>query len=184
MKEIIDYIEDKNILIRDDWFYHAMPFSKKNYTSALNNGILSPYLLSCHNSSYRYVFVSRKNQNSKHSAFENYSIYPNFIINNNIHGIKATDSFIKKLFYGGYHGLRFTSLYDDEYQVYKKIGPEQITGFLFNLEKLTNKYDKKYYFTMLCDLVVLLNELDSSLPILDYYTSKEINKQKVLSLIK
>ena len=32
--------------------------------------------------------------------------------------------------------------------------------------------------------IVLLNELELKIPIIDYYTKKEINKQKVLSLIK
>ena len=32
MKEVIKYIEDKSILINDDWFYHAMPISRENYT--------------------------------------------------------------------------------------------------------------------------------------------------------
>ena len=186
MKKILDYIEDKDIQINNDWFYHAMPFSRENYLSALNKGILSPYLLQNHNSSYRYVFVSRVNSNSKCSAFTNYSIYPNFIINDCVAAIKADDGYIKKLMYGGFHGLRFTSMYDDEYQVHKKINPEDIIGILFNLEKLITSYKEKsnYYLAILYDIVVLLNELKSTIPIIDYYTKKEINKQKVLSLIK
>ena len=186
MKKILDYIEDKDIQINNDWFYHAMPFSRENYLSALNKGILSPYLLQNHNSSYRYVFVSRVNSNSKCSAFTNYSIYPNFIINDCVAAIKAEDSSIKKLIYGGFHGLRFTSLYDDEYQVYKNIKPKDIIGILFNLEKLitSNKDKSNYYLTILCDIVILLNELESTIPIIDYYTKKEISKQKVLSLTK
>ena len=185
MKKILDYIEDKNITINNDWFYHAMPFSHDNFLNALNNGILSPYLLQGYNSSYRYVFVSRGNK-SKYSAFTNHSIYPNFIINESIDAIKADDGYIKKLMYGGFHGLRFTSIYDDEYQVYKKINPEDIIGILFNLEKLITSYKEKsnYYLAILYDIVVLLNELKSTIPIIDYYTKKEINKQKVLSLIK
>ena len=185
MKKILDYIEDKDITINNDWFYHAMPFSRANFLSTLNNGILSPYLLPDHNSSYQYVFVSRGNK-SKYSAFTNHSIYPNFIINESIAAIKDEASFIKKLFYGGFHGLRFTSMYDDEYQVYKKIKPQDIIGILFNLEKLitSNKDKSNYYLTTLLDIVILLNELESTIPIIDYYTKKEINKQKVLSLTK
>ena len=186
MKKILNYIEDKDILIHDDWYYHAMPFSLDKYANVLKNGILSPYLLPNHNSSYRYIFVSRANKESKYSAFANYSIYPNFIINGNIPAIKAEDSYIKKLIYGGYHGMSFTSLYDDEYQVYKKIRPEDIVGIMFNLEKFINQYENKtnHSFNILNDLVILLNELESTLPILDYYSGKEINKQKVLALAK
>ena len=185
MKKILNYIEDKDILINENWFYHAMPFSHDNYVSALNNGILSSHLLPYHNSSYRYVFVSRANNNN-HSAFANYSIYPNFIINDKIPAVKAKDSSIKKIICGRFHELNFTSMYDDEYQVYKKIKPEEIIGIVFNLEKLitTNKDKLKYYLTILCDIINLLNELESKLPIIDYYTKKEINKQRVLSLIK
>ena len=186
MKEILKHIEDKDTKINNDWFYHAMPFSYENYLSVLNNGILSPYLLPNHNSSYRYIFVSRVNINSKISAFANYSIYPNFIINSSIAAIKAEDSFIKKFIYGGFHGLRFTSMYDNEYQVYKKIKSEQIVGILFNFKKLINlnKEKSNYYLTILSDIVVLLNELGLIIPIIDYYTKKEINKHKVLSLTK
>ena len=185
MKELVNYIEDKDILIKCDCFYHAMPFSKDKYANVLKNGILSPYLLPNHNSSYQYVFISRGN-NNKYSAFSNYSIYPNFIISGNIIAIKIEDGVIKKLIYGGFHGLKFTSLYDDEYQAYKKIKPEDIIGILFNLEKLITSYKEKsnYYLAILYDIVVLLNELESTIPIIDYYTKKEINKQKVLSLIK
>jgi len=185
MKKILEYIEDKNILINKDWYYHATPFSYDIYKSILSNGILSPYLLSNHNSSYRYVFVSRGN-NNKYSAFSNYSIYPNFIINGNIDAINSKDNFIKKLIYGGFHNLNFTSLYDDEYQVYKKINPEDIIGILFNLEKLITTYheESSYYLNILCDLVFLLKQLGITIPIIDYYSSKEINKQKVLSLVK
>ena len=41
-----------------------------------------------------------------------------------------------------------------------------------------------YYLKKLYDLVVLLKEMELSLPIIDYYTEKEINKEKVLSLLK
>ena len=185
MKEILKHIEDKDFLINEAWFYHAMPFSRDDYANVLNNGILSPYLLANHNSSYRYVFVSRGN-NNKYSAFANYSIYPNLIINDNIAAINKKDSFIKKLIYGGFHGLSFTSLYDDEYQVYKKIKPQYIIGILFNLEKLitSDKEESIYYLNILCDIVVLLNELGITIPVIDYYTRKEINKQKVLTLLK
>lgn len=185
MERVLKHIEDKDISIDNSWFYHAMPFSKDNFTSVLKNGILSPYLLPNHGSSYRYIFVSRGN-NDKYSAFANYSIYPNFIISGNINAIKAEDSIIKKLIYGGFHGLSFTSLYDDEYQVYKKINPENIIGILFNLRKLITMYkdESSHYLHILYDIVVLLNELGITIPIIDYYAYKEINKQKVLSLVK
>ncbi|MBE6141059.1 MAG: hypothetical protein E7172_05990 [Firmicutes bacterium] len=185
MEQLLNYLEDKDIAINNDWFYHAIPFSHDNYLSVLNNGILSPYLLKNQNNLYQYVFVSCGNK-SKYTAFTNYSIYPNFIIKENIAAIKSNDGYIKKLMYGGFHGLRFASMYDDEYQVYKKIKPEDIIGILFNLEKLitSNKEKPNYYLTILYDIVVLLNELESTIPIIDYYTRKEINKQKVLSLTK
>ena len=112
-----------------------------------------PYLLSNHNSLYRYIFVSCGN-NNKYSAFTNYSIYPNFIIKDNIAAIKAEDNFIRKLIYGGFRGLCFTSMYDDEYQVYKKVKPKDIIGNLFNLEKIINYNVEKsnYYLTILCDI--------------------------------
>jgi len=187
MKEILNYIEDKNILIDDNWYYHASrPFSKDKYINILKNGILSPYLLLNDNNLYKYVFVSRADKGNKCSAFIDYSIFPNFIINSYIPAIKAEDNFIKKLFYGGFNGLSFTSLYDDEYQVYKKIEPQAIIGILYNFDKLVTTYSKEssYYLNVLFDLVTLLNELELTIPIIDYYTKKEINKQKVLSLSK
>jgi len=186
MKELLKYIEDNNILINDDWFYHAVPFSKDIYTSILKNGISAPYLLPNNNSSYKYIFISKINKDSKCSAFSNYSIHPNFIINGNIHSINAKDGLLKYLFYGGFHGLKFTSMYDDEYQVYKKINSENIMGIIFNLEKLLTLYVDKadYYLNILYNIVSLLNELELEIPIIDYYTEKEINKQKVLSIKK
>ena len=183
MKEIIDFIEDKDIIIDDSWYYHAVPFSRDIYINILNNGILAPYLISDNNSSYKYIFISRAN-GDKNGAFCNYSIYPNFIINNNIKAIKFDDSFVKKIIYNGFHNLKFTSLYKDEYQVYKTIKKEDIIGIIYNLDKLVNDYknESNYYFNILYDLVSLLNELDNTMPIFDYYTGKEINRQKVLSL--
>lgn len=185
IKEIINYIEDKKVNFNDKWYFHAMPFSKEKYKSVFEDGILAPYLLEKANSTYQYIFVSRAN-NNKYSAFTNYSIYPNFIISDKVHTIKYNDGVIKKIICGGFHDIKFTSLYKDEYQVYKKIKPQDIIGIIFNIEKLTtdNKKEAIYYLKVLQEIIILLDELKVSIPIIDYYTEKEINKQKLLSISK
>lgn len=185
MDDLINYIEDKDVFINKDWYYHGSSFSYDNYINILTNGLLAPYCIKDNNSLYKYIFLA-KASDDKYSAFYNHSIYPNFIINNNIPAININDSFIKKFIYNGFYGLKFTSLYKDEYQVYKIINKEDIIGIIYNIDKLINNYENKsnYYFNILYDLVILLDELKIDIPIIDYYTRKEINKKKVLTLGK
>lgn len=180
-KDIITYIEDKNIKIENNWFYHGTPFCRDKYQKILKEGILSPKLQSDRISSYEYVFVSKATDN-KYSFFNYYSMNPLFIVDGRIKAISTYDGFIKKILYNGYHGIKFTSMFE-EYQVYNKIEPKDIIGILFNLEKnISNYHNKKYYLEILYELTILLKDNNIDLPIIDYYMSKEINKEKVLKL--
>ena len=110
MKEIINFIEDKDIIIDDSWYYHAVPFSRDIYINILSNGLSAPYWIKDNNSSYKYIFLAHASAN-KNNAFCNYSIYPSFIINNNIKAIKFDDYFIKKIIYNE-SNYYFNILYD------------------------------------------------------------------------
>ena len=185
---IVEYIEDKDIKIDKNWFYHGSVFSYENYHDILTKGIVAPNERSHNSIKYNYIFVSKKEEgkcNYFNTAFSNYMIYPRFILSSKIKAISPNDGLIKRMLKGGNHGLKFTSLYPDEYQVYKKIVPQKIIGIAFDIGYLIKKYPQNIdiYLDILYKLSILLTE-EFNLPIIDVLNEKEINKTKVLKLTK
>lgn len=177
---LISYIEDKDINIDENWFYHGTNLKDGSFNKILKEGIKAPYLTR-ETSSYEYIFVSKKTDD-RNGSFQNYIIYPRFIISPDIQVISRDESFIKRLFNKSHRNALFTSQYSDEYQVHRKISRAKIIGVAYDIYYLLNKYPSDTKETL--ETLHILSELlkEEHLPLIDINASKEINKSKVLSL--
>lgn len=180
--EYINFIEDKSISINPNWYYHGTNINENNFESFITNGILCPKLLKNSDDDYQFVFVS-KNMDVKMSSYKNYIIYPRFVISDYLKAVKYDSSFIKKILYNKFVLPKFTTLFDDEFQVYKKIPPELIIGIGYDINYLISKYpaNKKIIFQQLYVLSRILKNYDS-LKLMDISEKKEINVNKVLKI--
>lgn len=193
-EEMIQFIEDKNLLLPEkDYYYHAFVYNQNNFINMINKGIKSAILLGKHGSGLNgnfYVSLSKKETTNVDCSIYNQLLYlPMFIINDEIKTVKAVNC--KKNTYHYPRWIRYSPLpfretiYDDEYQKFLQVSSKDIVGIEYNLKFLFNRINKS---NIIEDLVVLrnmINDLNSQkldLPIIDYSSSREINKEKVLSL--
>lgn len=184
--KLIEYIEDKRIVINDINYYHAFDYNKQNFSSMIINGIKSPILLNKkgngHNGKF-YVSLS-KNENVKYSVNKILIYQPAFIIDNNIKVVKCknfiTDD-IKKL-----SMFSRVSEFDDEYQKFLKVPKKYIVGIRYNLYKILIECSTTEIIKQnLLILKQIINDLRDStvdLPIIDLSNSTLINQEKVLRL--
>lgn len=185
-KILIDYIEDKKITNDEKWYFHATNKDIKIIEEILKNGIKSLYLrnkesLLGYNGKY-YVSLSKKTNCSK-SAYYLFENRPKFIVSG-IHTIHANNkselaySCIETVF-----PIR-TSCYEDEYQAFLKVRPKYILGLEYSLSHIL--YDDPASsieeLRFLKEIINSLGKLSLNLPIYDCSSSREINKQKVISL--
>lgn len=193
-EEIIHFIEDKQISIEEkDYFYHAFAYDQNEFINMLNNGIKSPILLGKSGSGLNgnfYVSLSKKENYETQSSINKQLFYlPTFVINDKLKAVKAINcTKIKKNYprWIRYSPLPFReSIYDDEYQKFLQVPSQDILAIEYNLKLIFEKTNRKSFIN---DLIILKNIIDDlnsqnfNLPIIDYHSSKEINKDKVLSL--
>lgn len=193
VKEIIDYIEDKDIVINDSWFYHFSSFDIGKYRDIFNNGIRSRFNINRRisvdyswNGSF-YVSVTKKlihgtlGQSSIWALF--YPNIPMFIIDERVKAYKCRHVDYLNLFAvfmaNSLLPIRMSD-YIDEWQVFNLIKPEDIIGLQYAVSKLVT-FDLSIFKNLL-DIVNLLSEVGLDLPIYDFETCKEINKRKCLKL--
>ena len=193
-EEMIQFIEDKDLSLPEkNYYYHAFVYNQNNFINMINKGIKSSILLGKHGNGLNgkfYVSLSKKETSEIEYSIYNQLLYlPMFIINDEIKTIKAINctkniSHYPRWFQ--YSPLPFReSIYDDEYQKFLQVSSKDIVGIEYNLKFLFNRINKS---NIIEDLVVLrnmINDLNSQnldLPIIDYSSSREINKEKVLSL--
>lgn len=178
-QSLILHIEDQPAEVDKNWFYHGRKFTKNIFQDILSNGIKAPYLTG--KSNYKYIFVSKQNE-SPYSSFHNYSIYPRFILSSQIKAISANDTLLEFILKQGFHKIHFTSLYQDEYQVYKELKKDQIVGIAYDFYRLISRYPEHFLSNL--EILYSLSELltEENLPLLDLSTNREINKSKVLTL--
>lgn len=190
-EEIISDIEEKNIILPKDSYYHAFQYQKESFINMITKGIKSPILLgktAQGNNGYFYVSLSKK-EACQDSIYDKLNSNPMFIIDRKINTIK-TRNFKKE----GHYPIFFTdsplpfreSEYDNEYQKFFKVSPKDIVAIQYNIfefYKLSNNNEYiKNQLLILKQMVEILKVLDIELPIIDISTSREINQAKVLSL--
>lgn len=192
-REIINYIEDKDIIIDDRWFYHFSSFDINRYRYILKSGIRSRFNLDrsiyidySWNGSF-YISVTKGLIHEKDDKSRIWSLFypdiPAFIIDEKVKAYKCRYVDYLNLFAlliaNSPLPIRMSD-YVDEWQVFSLIKPTDIIGLQYAISKLVT-YDL-CNFKNLVDMVKLLSEINLDLPIYDFGTCKEINKRKCLEL--
>jgi len=184
---IVNYLEDKDVIFDNNWYYHYKSFDKEKYNNILSKGLIAPYFNPNHKGDYKYVYTSKAND-EKYSSFTNNSIYPGFILNNLMYPINAYMNYAEYVniaaHNGGFHNIILNICSRDEYQIFERIEKEKIIGIIFNTTKIITYSDLSSTLEILIEIEKILEENNYNLPILDYYTKKEINKEKIKSLYK
>ena len=200
IKEILNFIEDQNFDINENWYFHATAENIEIIKKIFVEGIKSAHLLEEANKNIRtnnpsngkYYISLYKYTDSKDRINSWLDNYPKFVIEGIMPLYANRKQYnIRKIFINTRIPLR-TSEWDGEYQQYLMIEPSKIVALGFDLSymlKETSQPDKaireKFQIEklkLLRDIILYMGETDNKLPIYDFYTKREINKTKVLSL--
>jgi len=180
-KNLLEFVEDKQIILNENWYYHATKADITTIKKILDEGIKCAYLRGLNGNHFNgkyYISLCKRNSDS---LFLKYQDNPKFIIE----GIKPHYAYrekynLRKWFINTKVPLR-TSEWDGEFQEYLIIKPSKIIAIEYSLSTVNNLDEaKQLYF--LKSLLLVLKQRQNNLPIIDALTSREINKEKVLSL--
>ena len=184
--ELLQYIEDRPFKAQDEWFYHATDRDLDGLENILIEGIKCSFLRKeksnqGYNGKY-YVSVSKKSDNPN-SVFNLFSHLPILVLD----GIKPIKADEKNFFFGSFTEtiLPFrTSSKADEYQQFLKISPDKIVALGFSIaHMLESNYNfDMYRLLYLKKIICLLQCIEKNIPVYDFTSNMEINKDKVLSL--
>ena len=188
-KKTIDYIQDKPININDNWYYHSMIKEDLELVKEiLQNGLKSAHLRGekrggLYNGKY-YISLNKRNEDPD-SSFNQYAKHHDIrFIFDNINPIHAKFNFdIFFMFCNTIIPIR-SSGWEDEYHAFGKVEPSKIVALEYSLHYMTKegyRFDKEKLI-YLKQVILCLKELKKDLPIYDYTSNKEYNKDKVLSL--
>lgn len=187
-ENFLTYIEDEDIQICGEWFFHATLADVEIVKKILKEGIRAGYLIGTNGNHFngKYYISLFKQIDEEQRLFWRFSENPKFIIHG-IHPYYADRSKlgIRKLFIQTRIPLR-TSEWDGEYQQYLEIQPNNFVGMeysfsylLYNLENV-DKIKKSLNF--LKAMIACMEEINIDLPIYDLSSKRRVNKEKVLSL--
>jgi len=180
-KEILDYIEDKDFKFNKKWFYHATNYNISIIKNILVNGIKCAYLRKesssgGYNGKYYVSLGSVCDKNNE--IYKNFNRFPKFIING-ISPIK-TNQINFGLMTETILPFRH-SFYEGEYHKFLKINSSKIIALEYSLSNMISgniEYDIQQ-LKFLKELVMCIDDLNKDLPIYDFFSNKEINKEKV-----
>ena len=188
-KEIIDFVEDRNIKTNEDWYMHATKKDIKEIEKIFAEGIKSAYLRGLKGNHFNgkyYISLIKVN-----SDYNELSLFlkdrPKFVINNISPFYAERKKFkLRRIFINTIIPLR-TSEWDGEYQEFLKIDASNIIAIEYSLFKILNNSTEindniKENLKFLKEIILCLKKLNINLPIYDFSSNKEINKEKVLSL--
>lgn len=188
-------LETKTIVKNPDWFYHAFEYG--NIAKIVQNGLLAKKYLEYKNPNFGlngkyYISVSKdivksNDTNLVDSAFNNYKRNFPLLILDNIKAYKCQKNSLSRLFTYTSIPLRY-SYYDDEYQVYSQIKPENFVGIECMLYDWAIN-DQRFILKRFHNMLVVLKSLDIELPIYDFSrlendVAHEIDTDSYLSLYK
>lgn len=197
---ILNNIYQESLEIEKEWYYHAFDlpllddetFDMNNFNNMIKEGIKSKILRKKLITGYNgYYYVSlTKDEECMNSAFKALSKLPMFIINPNIKVIKAKNFNLQKSYpswvNSGPLPFRY-SPYDNEYQKFYKVKPEQIIGIRYNISEVlesNNGYKyKKLKLQLLKQIIESLINV-SDLPIIDTNEGKTIDKFKYVKTLE
>ena len=188
--ERIKYVEDKDMNINPNWYYHAVSFSKEVYKDILTRGIRATVLREDDkagktNGKY-YVCLAKNLNKGEGSLFDCVMVTSNFVIDESIKTFNMSNLRVFEIFEDTILPFRYCDGDPEERQVFLRVPPKKIVALQYSISKWANddRYDKeyKYEWGRIKNLVNVLEELNKDLPLFDYNSGKEINKEKVLKL--
>lgn len=185
-KEIISYIEDKDIAVDDNWYFHATKTDINSIKNILEEGIKSSYLRNQKGNHFngKYYISLYKNIKEAEKLKLWLSKYPKFIISDISPFYASRNKFkYRQLFINTRVPFR-TSEWDGEFHQYLKIEPSKIVAIEYDLSYILNNMDGniKENLKFLKELILCLEQLNKDLPIYDMFSNREFNKKKILSL--
>lgn len=186
-KKILDFIEDKDIIVDDNWYFHATKQDISVIKKILENGIRSAYLRNKKGNHFngQYYISLYKNIKEAENLKLWLSKYPKFIIKNisPLYADRQKNKF-RKIFINTRIPLR-TSEWDGEFHQYLEIKPPKIIAIEYSLSQIISGQDEiniKEKLEFLKNMVLCIEQINRDLPIYDLSTAREINKKKILSL--
>ena len=186
-KEVLSFIEDKDIEVQDDWYIHATQYDIETVKKILNYGIKCAHLMGRNGNHFNgKYYISLYKPDNDNDFGKYFRSYPKFIISGiTPHYADRSKMHFRKKFVDTKLPLR-TSEWDGEYQEFLKIDPSNFVAFEYSLFYLLNSTKEQTlsqaYLHFLRDTILYLEKEKIDLPIYDLSSNKEINKEKTLSL--
>ena len=184
--KLIEYIEDEDMVINPKWYYHASRYDKEKYKNILTKGILSAYLRKDDNhgktNGRYYVCVARNMELDT----GNLLAAPGFVIDEKLKTLNASKFKIFELFEDTILPFRYCDGDEDERQVFLKINKSKIIALQYAIKKwaIHDYMDDRPVrdIQRVKELFNIMDSLNIDLPIYDFSSRKEINKEKVMKL--
>lgn len=194
VEEIIHFIEDKDFEINNSWYFHATSNDAEVVKKILEEGIKSAYLRNTKPNHFNgKYYISLYKYNTLDNGLNQWlDKYPKFVIDN-IEPLYANRKKLnlRRMFINTKVPLR-TSEWDGEYQQYLSIDTSKFVALGYDLsyifkdmycsDKNIKEEWQKETLQLLRNIIFYMNQTDNQLPIYDFSTKREINKEKVLSL--
>ena len=183
--KILNLVEDKEIQKDTSWYIHATQSNIEIVKQILAEGIKCSFLMnrkSNHFNGKYYISLYKENSGQGLNMF--LIDRPKFIVKGISPYYADRDKLkFRRMFIDTRIPLR-TSEWDGEFQEYLKIETSKFVALEYSLAYLLTKSETlpEEKLKFLRDIVIYLKEKNIKLPIYDFSSSKEINKEKVLSL--
>ena len=192
ISEIIEFTEDKDFEINNNWYLHATSDDSSTINKILDEGIKSAYLRNNRPNHFNgKYYISLYKHNPMDNGLNMWLVNHPKIVVDDINPLYADRSKLKfrRMFINTRIPLR-TSEWDGEYQQYLMIEPSKFVSIGYDLanifkdieDTMENLIRLKNKLQLLKDVILYMEEINKQLPIYDFSTKKEINKEKVLSL--
>lgn len=185
--EILNFIEDKDIKINDNWYFHATSDDIETIKNILTEGIKSAYLIGQKGNNFngKYYISLYKNTSDSERLNKWLKESPKLIIQGiSPYYADSSKHKLRQFFINTRIPLR-TSEWNGEYQQYLKIEPSNIVALEYSLTYiLSSSKDSniKQKIEFLKSIILCMEQINKNLPIYDLSANREINKQKTLSL--
>lgn len=186
-KEILNFIEDKNITQDENWYFHATKNDLETIKKILNEGIKSAYLLNKKGNHFngKYYISLYKNNNTSRGLNLKFIESPKFIISDIYPYYADRKKYnFRQLFINTRIPLR-TSEWDGEFQQYLNIEQDKIIALEYSLSYIlsnSENSDIKEKLLFLKEIILYMEQINKNIPIYDLTLNCEINKQKILNL--
>ena len=159
-----------------------------SFQSILVSGIKCNYLLGNSGEGYngKYYISLFKLSLISDRFYDIFCPFPKIVLKNIIPFYANKEKNWREIFLNTIVPLR-TSTWNGEYQQFLKISLNKIVAFEYSLAyllkyKALNEQDVKMFLNDLKEMIIIIKKSNIDLPILDTYTKKIIDKDKVLSL--